>query len=461
MIDDGHNDDDVDPELFSLHPFVLNCQVFASNHLFNLQCLLDTGCTAYTLIHEKLIPTICESLGIEPIQLSKPKRVRGFDGKIAKKHITHAIYPGLIIQKHRELSVPMLIADLGQHDVILGKPWMNRHRLQLDLSNDSILFPEPSSPPRSKSPSSSEASLPHASTKQMGSFPPRVPKVLARPKPEKADAPFSIHSIGAAPFGCLARRYDTQIFALSMADIDSQLALDRECRMEEISLSTVEAASQNLEELRQKIPPEYHEYLEVFDRSQANRLPPHRSCDHKIELTSDSIPPQSRAYRMSPFKLQKVKEYLNENLSKGFITPSKAPYSSPVLFALKANGDLRFCVDYRKLNAMTKRNRYPLPLIEEVIGKIMGCKHLTRLDIIAAFNKLRMHPDSEDMTTFITALGAYKYRVLPFGLTNGPSTFQQYINDTLWDFLNDFCQAYLDDILIYSRTKKEHQKHVS
>ena len=236
-------------------------------------------------------------------------------------------------------------------------------------------------------------------------------------------------SVRAAPYAVLAHQEEVQIFAMSMKDIDKQLALDRECRAEEISIK--HSGSQHLEEVRQQLPAEYHEYLDVFDRSQASKLPPHRPYDHKIELAGDAAPPQSRAYRMSPYKLQKVKEYLNENLSKGFITPSKAAYSSPVLFTMKANGDLRFCVDYRKLNALTKRNRYPLPLIEEVIGKILGCKHLTRLDIIAAFNKLRMHPDSEDLTTFITALGSYKYRVLPFGLTNGLSTFQQYINDTL------------------------------
>lgn len=161
----------------------------------------------------------------------------------------------------------------------------------------------------------------------------------------------------------------------------------------------------------------------MFNRSQANKLPPHRPYDYKIELTSDVNPPQSRAYRISPYKLQKVKEYLNENLSKGFITPSKAPYSSPVLFTLKANRDLRFYVDYRKLNVMIKRNRYPLPLIEEVIGKIIGYKYLIRLDIIVAFNKLRMDSDSEDLTTFITAIRVYKYRVLLFGLINGPSSF--------------------------------------
>jgi hypothetical protein len=117
-------------------------------------------------------------------------------------------------------------------------------------------------------------------------------------------------------------------------------------------------------------------------------------------------------------------------------------------------------VDYRKLNALTKRDRYPIPLINEVLARVQGSKYLTRLDIIAAFNKLRMNPDSEDLTTFITSFGAFKYLVLPFGLTNGPASFQHYINDVLFEYLHDFCQAYLDDILIYSKTLKEHKQHV-
>ena len=155
-----------------------------------------------------------------------------------------------------------------------------------------------------------------------------------------------------------------------------------------------------------------------------------------------------------------MKEYLDENLRKGFISPSTAPYASPVLFVVKLNSSLRFCVDYRKLNAVTRWNRYPIPLIDETLARVTGCKYLTKLDIIAAFNKLRMHPDSEDYTTFVTSMGAYKYHVLPFGLTNGPANYQHYMNDVLFDCLNKFCQAYLDDILIYSRTKREHVRHV-
>ncbi len=163
---------------------------------------------------------------------------------------------------------------------------------------------------------------------------------------------------------------------------------------------------------------------------------------------------------MSFYKLQKVKKYLNENLFKEFITLSKALYFSLVLFILKANEDLWFCVDYWKLNAIIKRNRYFLSLINEMIDKIVDCKHLTWLDIISTFNKLQMHFDSENYTIFIIALEVYKSKMLSFKLINDSVSFQQYMNDILWNFLNDFCQVYLDDILIYSKTQWKHQQHV-
>ena len=127
---------------------------------------------------------------------------------------------------------------------------------------------------------------------------------------------------------------------------------------------------------------------------------------------------------------------------------------------MKANEDLRFWIDYWKLNAIIKRNRYFLSLINEVIDKIVDCKHLTQLNIILMFNKLRMHSDSKNYTIFIIALEAYKSKVLLFELINNSVSFQQYMNDVLWDFLNDFYQVYLNDILIYSKTQQKHQQHV-
>jgi len=245
---------------------------------------------------------------------------------------------------------------------------------------------------------------------------------------------FSIQSIDAASFKTLlnrSKKNQTEVFALFMTDINREIAYNTQCDLNALNVSSTNETAQDLKDIKAKLSSKYHEFLDVFDRAQSNKLPSHRFYDHKIELISDSTSSRCRAYRMFSVKLLKIKKYLNENLSKRFITSSQALYFSPVLFALKANEDLRFCVNYRKLNVISKRNRYSLPLIDEVIEKIVSCKHLTRLNIISAFNKLRMHLDSENYITFITALEAYKYKVLFFELTNEPASFQQYMNDVL------------------------------
>ena len=125
---------------------------------------------------------------------------------------------------------------------------------------------------------------------------------------------------------------------------------------------------------------------------------------------------------MSPHKLRKVKEYLEENLNRGFIIPSTADFASPILFAEKKDGSLRFYIDYRKLNKITKKNRYPIPLILEIMAQLRGKRYLTRFDIVAAFNNLRMAEGSREATTFKTHFGTYQYKVMPFRLTGGPSS---------------------------------------
>ncbi len=197
--------------------------------------------------------------------------------------------------------------------------------------------------------------------------------------------------------------------------------------------------TQNLKDIKVKLSLEYHKFLNVFDQAQLNKLLSHRFYNHKIELINDSTLSCCQVYQMSSVKLLKVKKYLNENLLKRFITFSQILYFFLILFALKANEDLWFCVNYQKLNVIFKRNKYSLSLINEIIDKIVSCKHLTRLNIISAFNKLQMHLDSENYITFITALEAYKYKMLSFKLTNESIFFQQYMNDVLWNFLNDFC----------------------
>ena len=226
------------------------------------------------------------------------------------------------------------------------------------------------------------------------------------------------------------------------------------------SLELNESSELTMNEVLVKLSAEYHDLKDVFDQAKANELSPHRFYDHKIVIEGEGQLPKSRIYSMFDYKLQKIKEYLKENLRKDFISSSTALFASPVLFVFKSNEELRFCVNYRRLNALTRKNRYSIPLIEETLARVTECKYLIKLDIIAAFNKLRMHSNSEDYTTFVTSLKFYKYHVLSFGLTNESFNYQHYMNDILFDYINQFCQVYLDDILIYSKIKKEHTRHV-
>ncbi len=163
---------------------------------------------------------------------------------------------------------------------------------------------------------------------------------------------------------------------------------------------------------------------------------------------------------MSSYKLQKIKEYLEENLKKKFITLSKASFASSIPFVEKKDDSLHFCMNYWKLNALIKRDRYSILLINEVLVWIQDSKYLTWLNIIITFNKLCMSTESENLITFITFFDVYKYRVMFFKLINELTFFQHYINDVLFNCLHKFCQTYLNDILIYSKILKEHRTHV-
>ena len=209
-----------------------------------------------------------------------------------------------------------------------------------------------------------------------------------------------------------------------MKNIDQQFQFDVKNQMKLINLSNVEIAVVNLQNIKKKLSFKYHDYFNVFDWTQVNQLFSHRNNDYKIEFLSDVKSSQSRAYWMFSYKFEKIKKYLIENLFKNFITFNKILYFSLMLFAMKVNENLRFCVDYRKFNVMTKRNRYSLLLIKKIIKKIIKCKHFIKLNIIVVFNKLRMHFDNENYMIFITVLSVYKYRVLSFDLINDFSSFQ-------------------------------------
>jgi len=248
----------------------------------------------------------------------------------------------------------------------------------------------------------------------------------------------NIAMIKTATYRMLVKRLNVKIFAVIILKID-QLITTVENKSEEVNLhelSHIEA----FEQVKIKLFSEYHDYLDVFDRAMIDQLSLHRFYDHKIELIDEEMFFRSKLYQMFNHKLQKIKKYLIDHLNKEFIFFSFASYVSLILFIEKKDNSLRFCVDYRKLNALIKRNRYSLFLIDETLARIQESKYLTRLNIIVAFNKLRMHSDNEDLTIFIIFFNLYKYHVMLFELTNESTFYQHYMNDVLFKYFHQFCQ---------------------
>ena len=156
----------------------------------------------------------------------------------------------------------------------------------------------------------------------------------------------------------------------------------------------------------------------------------------------------------------KTKKYLEKNFKKKFINSSFVFYVSSILFAAKFNEEFRFCVNYRKLNAIIKRNRYSISFIEKIFVKIMNCKYLTKLNIIAVFNKLRIHSNSENLIIFIIFMNVYKYHILSFDFTNELVNYQHYMNNVLFKYFNDFVQVYFNNVFIYNKIRKKHIEHI-
>ncbi len=207
-----------------------------------------------------------------------------------------------------------------------------------------------------------------------------------------------------------------------------------------------------------ELPSEYSEYSDVFSDSGAAELPEHGPADHAIDLMDERQPPHGPIYNLNEVELETLRGYIESNLANGFIRPSTSPAGSPILFVRKPGGGLRLCVDYRGLNLITIKNRYPLPLVGESIDRLAMAKRYTQLDLTAAYHRLRIKAGDEWKTAFRTRYGHFEYQVLPFGLTNAPATFQAYINQALAEKLDVFCIVYLDDILIY--TQDTGAKHV-
>ena len=397
-------------------PFIVQSLL---EHTVEAHTLVDCGCLNYGIISEAFAKQ--HQL---PILDITPRPARGVTGE--EIQITRVVRTNLDIGTHSEKGAYFyVLPDHLGYDLILGLAWLQhndsrmeakRGRLYLRTTGARIYSTRKRTPP--------PMDIVEISSVAMQRF-------IKRPKHTKQ-----------YPKG-------TEIFAATMADI--QKALEPKKRADP----------------RTTVPTHYHDFLSLFEPKEAEKLPPHRGegIDHKIELVrqgdKDPDVPWGPLYNMTAEELVVLRKTLTDLLDKGFIRVSHSSAAAPVLFVRKPGGGLRFCVDYRALNAISKKDRYPLPLIHETLNQIGRAKWFTKLDVSASFHKIRITKGQEWLTAFRTRYGLYEWMVTPFGLANAPSTFQKYINWALREYLDEFCSAYIDDVLIYTDgPQEEHQEHV-
>ncbi|GMI83616.1 hypothetical protein HRI_002030900 [Hibiscus trionum] len=214
----------------------------------------------------------------------------------------------------------------------------------------------------------------------------------------------------------------------------------------------------------EEVPEEVERVLVEFEDTMPSELPkalpPKREVDHRIELVPNAEPPSKAPYRMAPPELEELRKQLGELLDAGFIRPSNGPFGAPILFQKKKDGSLRMCVDYRALNKLTVKNKYPIPLISDLFDQLGSARFFTKLDLRSGYYQVRIAEGDEPKTACITRYGSFEFLVMPFGLTNAPSTFCTLMNKVLSPFLDRFVVVYLDDIVIYSKTFHEHLMHL-
>lgn len=215
----------------------------------------------------------------------------------------------------------------------------------------------------------------------------------------------------------------------------------------------------SLKELKLEDIPVVQEFSDVFPDDLPS-MPPDRDIMFLIDLVPGTAPISKRPYRMPANELAEMKKQIEELRSKGYIRPSSSPWGAPVLFVKKKDNSMRMCVDYRSLNEVTIKNKYPLPRIDDLFDQLKGASVFSKIDLRSGYHQLKIRPEDIPKTAFTTRYGLYEFTVMSFGLTNAPAYFMNMMNKVFIEFLDKFVVVFIDDILVYSKNEEEHENHL-
>ena len=400
----------------------------------DVSVLIDSGSSG-NFVSKKFVSSnklVCK-------QLAKPDRkvVRLANGSI--EPVTESCSGKLVIGNHRE-DLEFTVVVLDGYDVVLGMPWLSKHNPEIDWNHGIVTVVDPKSHLRSEFHTAS--SMGRSKLKSIDE------------DCKAADAMM----LSALQMKRTAMKSGTELFLAIVRPVKSdgehvscRPAMSGGAQVDvEADVGTMHAAAKKL----------LGKYRDVFPKDLPSGLPPKRDVDHRIELVPGSEPPTKAPYRMSPAQLDELKKQLNELIDHQFIQPSKSPFGAPVLFVKKKDGTTRMCIDYRALNKITIKNKYPLPRVDELLDRLHGAKWFSKIDLRSGYHQVRIAEGDVPKTAFRTRYGHYEFLVLPFGLTNAPATFMQMMNGIFHANLDDFVIVFLDDILIFSKTEEDHARHI-
>ncbi|VDC04529.1 unnamed protein product [Peniophora sp. CBMAI 1063] len=365
--------------------------------------------------------------GFELKPVTRPIPIRNADGsRNCAGSVTHYVELVLTIQGHKEV-LPVPLASLGSCPLFIGYDWLEFHNPSVDWRHHTLEF--------SRCPSSCGTLHEEEDI-----------NVWEDEGLEEGD----------------------HIFALDIAAYSSvweeELAFRNAIHIRAFQTKASEIAKQEAKRQKdqtfaERVPSPYHDFKDVFSKEHFDKLPERTPYDHAIEFTRDFKPVMGKVYPLSPAEQKELDAFLKENLLSQRIRPSKSPMASPFFFIKKKDGTLRPVQDYRKLNDMTIKNRYPLPLIQELLDKLKGTRIFTKLDIRWGYNNVRIKEGDKWKAAFRTNRGLFEPLVMFFGLTNSPATFQAMMNTLLKDLIEEgHVIVHLDDILIFTESLDEHRR---
>ena len=345
----------------------------------------------------------------------------------------------IVIGNHRE-NLEFTVVVLDGYDVVLGMPWLSKHNPEIDWNHGIVTVVDPRTHRRSE----------FHTTRSMG---------RSEVKPIEDCKAADAMMISALQMKRTAKKSSTELFLAIVRPVmtDGEQVKCRPAMSGGAQFVNADAEEASMHAAARKL---LGRYRDVFPKDLPSGLPPKRDVDHRIELVPGSEPPTKAPYRMSPAQLDELKKQLNELIDHQFIQPSKSPFGAPVLFVKKKDGSTRMCIDYRALNKITIKNKYPLPRVDELLDRLHGAKWFSKIDLKSGYHQVRIAERDVPKTAFRTRYGHYEFLVLPFGLTNAPATFMQMMNAIFHANLDDFVIVFLDDILIFSKTEEDHARHI-